>query len=104
MVSDVEFIASKIIMLKKGVVVDDDVPEKLLDKINDKVWSISCPEDLIHEYQEKSRVISISKSDKPGSVSLRVLSDGSPGEGAYNVIPSLEDYYMYVFGENGSFG
>ncbi len=103
-VSDVEFIASKIIMLKKGVVVDDDVPEKLLDNINDKVWTVSCPENLIHEYQEKSRVISISRSDKPDIVSLRVLSDGCPGEGAFNVSPSLEDYYMYVFGETGSVG
>jgi len=30
-------------------------------------------------------------------VLLRILSDGKPTDRAYNVSPTLEDYYLYVF-------
>ena len=37
--------------------------------------------------------------NKTGEVLLRILADGKPGEGAKNVVPTLEDYYLCVFGE-----
>ncbi len=32
-----------------------------------------------------------------GNVILRILSDDKPTNQAYNVTPTLEDYYLYVF-------
>ena len=31
---------------------------------------------------------------------LRIISDAKPFEEAKMVLPTLEDYYIYVFGEN----
>ena len=50
--------------------------------------------------QRKYRVTSIVKSDS--GVSLRVLSDGMPTENSVAAAPTLEDYYLYVFGEEAT--
>ena len=38
-------------------------------------------------------------SGKMGNVLLRVLSDTNPTERARVVAPTLEDYYLHVFGD-----
>ena len=43
-VSDIEFIARDIIMLKKGVIVDNAPPYELTSKIDGKVWNVLCDE------------------------------------------------------------
>ena len=41
MVSDVEFIAKEIILLKKGVIVDAAPPQQLIESMDGKVWQDS---------------------------------------------------------------
>lgn len=96
-VSDIEYIARDIIMLKKGVIVDNAPPGELIKKIEGKVWHVPCDESEVSQLQSKLRVISISRDPEKGDVILRILSDEKPTERAYNVSPSLEDYYLYVF-------
>ena len=96
-VSDIEYIARDIIMLKKGVVVDNAPPHELTKKIEGKVWHIPCNESEVSELQEKLRVINISKDEEERGVVLRVFSDEKPTDRAVTVFPSLEDYYLYVF-------
>ena len=43
-VSDIEFIARDIIMLKKGVIVDNAPPHELTKKKEGKVWNVPCLE------------------------------------------------------------
>jgi ABC-type multidrug transport system ATPase subunit len=96
-VSDIEFIAKEIIILKKGVIVDIKPSAELTEKISDKVWNVVATEESVQKMQEKYRVINISKSEK--GVELRVLADNKPDEiNVVNVVPTLEDYYLYVFG------
>lgn len=98
-VPDIEFIARDIIMLKKGVIVDNAPPQELIGKIDGQVWILPCREDEVNRWQQKLRVTNISRDDRSGDVLLRVLSDACPGEAAYTVKPTLEDYYLTVFGE-----
>jgi len=96
-VSDIEFIAKEIIILKKGVIVDIQPSAELTKKIVGKVWNIITSEETVLQMQEKYRVINISKNEK--DVKLRVLSDDKPDESeVLNVSPTLEDYYLYIFG------
>ncbi|MHB1151834.1 MAG: ATP-binding cassette domain-containing protein [Eubacteriales bacterium] len=96
-VSDIEYIARDIIMLKKGVITDNAPPAELIKKIEGKVWSVLCSEADVPLMQEQFRVTNIVKNDT--GVSLRILSDSKPDDHAVNVSPSLEDYYLTVFGD-----
>lgn len=99
-VPDIEFIAKDIIMLKKGVIADNAPPHELTRKIDGKVWLVPCAESEVQEMQDKFRVTNIARDEQTGEVLLRVLADAMPTERARTVLPTLEDYYLYVFGDN----
>lgn len=115
-VPDIEFIAKDIIMLKKGVIVDNAPPHELTKKIDGKVWLVPCAESEVQEMQDKFRVTNIARDEQTGEVLLRVLADAGLAEQvrptdavsadraktafAKQVPPTLEDYYLYVFGDN----
>jgi ABC-type multidrug transport system ATPase subunit len=99
-VPDIEFIAKEIIILKKGVIIDCEPAHELTKKIAGKVWNVITDEDDVQSIQERYRVINISKTEK--GVELRVLSEAKPDESSVaGAAPTLEDYYLYIFGEMG---
>lgn len=102
-VSDIEFIARDIILLKKGVIVDNAPPHQLTKKIEGKVWNVPCEETDVQRMQDTYRVTNISRDDEHGDVILRILAEEKPKEGATcaakAAAPTLEDYYLYVFGD-----
>ena len=97
-VSDVEFIAKEIIMLRKGEVLCMAPQQELLRQIADKVWTADVREDEVSAMQNKFTVTGIAKSDTAEHmVTLRILSDMQPLIYAHPALPTLEDYYLYVF-------
>ena len=99
-VSDVEFIAKEIIMLRKGEVLCMAPQQELLQKIADKVWTADVREDEVSAMQNKFTVTGIAKSDTAEhAITLRILSDTQPFADAKPANPTLEDYYLYVFGQ-----
>ena len=98
-VPDIEFIAKDIIMLKKGVIVDNAPPHELVKKIDGGVWLVPCAESEVQAMQDRFRVTNIARDEQTGEVLLRVLSDTNPTERARVVAPTLEDYYLHVFGD-----
>ena len=98
-VSDIEFIAKESIMLRKGEIVNMDTPRNLLCELDGKVWEICVEQDQIADMQSNFAVTNIATSEKhAGKAVLRVLSDAQPTEDAVILAPTLEDYYLYVFG------
>lgn len=49
--------------------------------------------------QDIFRVTNIARDEETGAVLLRVLADEQPTDISKVVAPTLEDYYLYVFGE-----
>ena len=96
-VSDVEFIAREAIMLKKGVISDSGSPYELTQKIEGQVWQTVVAAEEVQTMQEKFRVVNIQNGEQ--GVILRILSDVKPTEDSVTVVPSLEDYYLHVFGD-----
>jgi ABC-type multidrug transport system ATPase subunit len=96
-VSDIEYIARDIILLKKGVITDNAPPAELIKQIEGKVWSVPCAEADVPLMQERFRVTNIVKNDI--GINLRVLSETQPTANSVTVSPTLEDYYLTVFGE-----
>ena len=101
-VSDVEYIAREAILLKKGVIVDHAPPQELLRKIDGKVWLLSAEEGTVTALQQNYRVTNIASDEETGKALLRVLSEEKPDESARTAEPTLEDYYLYVFGDAAS--
>lgn len=100
-VSDVEFIAKEIILLKKGEIIKMEPAQKLLHEIESKVWEVCASEDEILPLQKAFAVTSIAKSEnEAGKVLLRVLSETKPLPDAKSLSPVLEDYYLLTFGNN----
>ena len=101
-VSDIEFIARDVIMLKKGVIVDNAPPHVLTEKIAGSVWLLPCAEGEVQILQNRFRVTNISRDETTGEVLLRVLCGSRPTGKAKNAAPTLEDYYLWVFGEDAA--
>lgn len=97
-VSDVEYIARDVILLKKGVVVDQAPPAKLLSHIEGQVWRVPARPEEVAALQERFTVTNIQKDDN--GVSLRILAGTAPTASAVQAAPSLEDYYLHVFGKS----
>ena len=96
---DIEFIAKDIILLKKGVIADNAPPHQLTKKIEGKVWNVPCEETDVQRMQDTYRVTNISRDDEHGDVILRILAEEEPKNDAKAAAPTLEDYYLYVFGD-----
>ena len=99
-VSDVEYIAKDVILLKKGLIVDRGTPSALAAKISGTVWNLQVKESEISAFGEAFRIVNMAKNENTDEVTLRILSDSKPGEKAVLAEPSLEDYYLSVFGED----
>lgn len=77
--TDVEYIARGIIMLKKGVIVDNTPPHELTGKIEGKVWRMPCAETEVQPMQNRFRVTNITRDeDETRMVVLLVLADTDP--------------------------
>ena len=101
-VPDIEFIARDIILLKKGVIVDNAPPHELTRKIEGKIWHVPCPESEVQSMQDKFRVTNITRDDANGKALLRILSEDMPTMTSKHAAPTLEDYYLFVFGDSVS--
>lgn len=86
-------------MLKKGVIVDNAPPHELVKKIDGQVWLVPCAEPEVQAMQDRFRVTNIARDEQTGEVLLRVLADAMPTERARTAAPTLEDYYLHVFGD-----
>jgi ABC-type multidrug transport system ATPase subunit len=103
-VPDIEFIARDVILLKKGVIVDNAPPHALTEKIAGSVWIVPGAESDVPDMQNRFRVTNISRDEQTGEVLLRVLNEDKPSDGARTTAPTLEDYYLRVFGEESGKG
>lgn len=95
-VSDVEYIARNVILLKKGRIVDSAAPADLIRNMEGRVWRVQAAPAEVAELQARLTVTGIKKDD--AGVSLRVLADSVPAPSAEPAAPSLEDLYLSVFG------
>ena len=96
-VSDIEYIAGNIIILKKGHIHRISPPASLTAEIEGRVWLAEVSENELETLQKTVRVTNISKED--AFVRVRILAEIVPHPSAKNTAPTLEDYYLYVFGE-----
>lgn len=99
-VSDIEFIANRLLLLKEGVLFREGTLQELLKEIDGKVLECLVPENAVHEMEKKYEVVSLIREDEM----VRVRLIGDPYSEAYKsfpVSPRLEDLYLYHYGPEG---
>ena len=95
-VSDIEAIADKVLLMKKGkFVLQGTVPE-LIHRANGKVWELSVSPQEVRKWQENSTVANLRHEGE--EIILRIVSDNLPAERAVPCEATLEDLYLYYFG------
>lgn len=96
-VSDVEYIADDILLMKEGVLLATGDIDRMLEMARGKVWEcIVKPEDT-ERYQAYFNVSNLRNTEE--GVRLRIVSDTRPMEDAQPADPDLEDVYLYHFRE-----
>lgn len=98
-VSDVEYIADEILLMKAGELLTTGDIDHMLERARGKVWECYvCPEDT-EKYQARFSVSNLRNTEQ--GVRLRIVSDMRPLETAVPADPDLEDVYLYYFREEG---
>lgn len=98
-VSDVEYIADEILMMKKGVFISKGTVTELVDSIADKVWKVVTDRENADNLCRQYNIINLHHVED--SVELRIVSDKAPTDMAERVTPTLEDLYLYQFQDEG---
>ena len=96
-VSDVEYIANDILLMKEGQIVLSGTSEELIASMPERVWSCTLTREKVNDYMKKYKVSNVKTVS--GGTQLRVISADSPTEGAVLEETSLEDVFLYYFGE-----
>ncbi len=96
-VSDIEYIANEILMMKDGKIVNNGTLDDIIGAMPEKVWTCLVPQQEVSVITKRHKVSNM-RSEQHG-VDLRVISTQKPCETAVCVRPSLEDVFLYYFGE-----
>jgi ABC-2 type transport system ATP-binding protein len=96
-VSDIEFIASQIILLHEGNMLRFGSPTDLCQELNGKVWALQLqasdvPSALVHH-----TISNMAREDH--GIRLRIISEEQPHPDAVPVLANLEEVFLYHCGE-----
>lgn len=96
-VSDVSYIADTILMMKQGRFLLQKPMATITDNIRGKVWEILVDNRDASEYSRRFSVVNLHHENN--MVRLRIVCETSPAVDAVTVEPSLEDLFLYYFGD-----
>ena len=93
-VSDIESTCKRLLILDNGRNVYDGTKDELMRRCKGSVWELKISEDDSIKFEKEYLV---SKKDLlEDGVRLRVLSKEKPIESAYEVMPTLNDSYLFL--------
>ena len=95
-VSDIEFIAKEIVLLKQGKLVSHDTCLNLVSEIENKVVEVEINREELKYFQNNYRVSNLYHNDD--KIIVRLVTDDPPKNHKSTIVkPTLEDLYLYVF-------
>lgn len=94
-VSDVEYIATQIMMMEYGVIHHIHASNEYIKLTENHVWLMEMPADQLVKYQNQAVISNVvAKGD---CMEVRVIDESKPDSNAVQVVPNLEDAYLYIF-------
>lgn len=95
-VSDVEFMAEKILLMKSGQIIHYGSPLEITSELDGWVWECAVPTRHTDQYTAKLNVSNL-RNELGGHTVLRIISQEKPLENAVPTPPNLEDLYLFYF-------
>ena len=96
-VSDVEYIAGDILVMKKGKFIHEGKPDEIIHTIDGKVWECSVANSEVPSLENRYNIGNM-RTEGENTI-LRIISEEKPLEDAVNAAPNLEDLYLYYFSD-----
>ena len=96
-VSDIEYIANDILLMKDGQLVISGTSEEIIDSMPESVWIAHVSKSSIDACLKRFKVSNV--KNIPGGAELRIISRKQPTENATQMDATLEDVFLYYFGE-----
>ena len=97
-VSDVEYIADEILIMRAGQIVAPGTIEEILAQVSGVVWEcVVTPREA--DVMSARMAVGNVRYDHAGMAIVRIVSDTAPHSSARLVEPTLEDVYLYIFQE-----
>ncbi len=93
-VSDIEAIANQLIVIRKGEITETGNIDQLVEGVAGKVWEATVGQEVMNTVNGERAVIHIKQLGK--DVQVRFVGDPFPNIECRSVMPTLEDYYIYV--------
>lgn len=95
-VSDIEAIATELIVMKQGVVLENGNVDELVQKVKGKVWEAVVNQEQYHELRKERSIIHLKQMGK--DVQVRFVGEKYPNIESCPAEPTLEDYYIFSGG------
>lgn len=93
-VSDIEAIANRLIIINNGKITETGNIDTMVEGVAGKVWEATVTQDRMNDINKEKAVIHIKQAGK--EVRIRFVGEALPDSQCKSVIPTLEDYYIYV--------
>ena len=97
-VSDVEYIANDIMLMKAGQLIYNGTTDHLLASMREKVWHCTVVREQVDQYMQQYLVGNIRTTEH--GAELRIISRERPTPFAVETEKNLEDAFLLYFGEN----
>lgn len=95
-VSDIEYIAKEVLLIKNGEILLKDTPENIIKSMEGKVFEGQISENDLEKIKSKYNISNIIKTNE--GIFIRVVSEDKPKELNLTQTKShLEDTYLYYF-------
>lgn len=98
-VSDVEYIADEILLLRAGQLIQKGTVTEVAEQVKGRVWECMVSPAEAEELGQKYAVANL--KNLAGMVKVRIVSDEKPIPQAEEAEPALEDVYLYYFDQAG---
>jgi len=96
-VSDIEYVANQVLLMKDGKLSHSGTQENIIQSVPVKIWNCVVANDEVEMWQKQFKVSNM-KTLSDG-VELRILSEKAPHNNAREEKMTLEDVFLYYFGE-----
>ena len=97
-ISDMEFIAGKVIIMRNGSILKIDTTEKLLQEVTSKVWTAVVSHSELNGLKKQYTIGNIIQ--RSNGIEVRIVGDQQPSFPCETTKPILEDVFSYYFGGN----
>ncbi len=96
-VSDVEYIANEIWLMKDGKLMHKGTADEIINSMPEDVWECFVEKNMVAALMKKYKISNMKA--EPDGVELRIISRERPFTNAKCVQASLEDVFLYYFRE-----